>query len=131
HTRGRSDDTWVNMPIYSDWRLAICSSSMTPEQWAHWNFKLILMLSIMMSIALMLGLTIAMRAAQRRMRLSRMKTDFVSNVSHELRTPLSSIRVFGERLKMGHVQEEEKVREYGGYIEPESRRLTPLSNKIL
>jgi signal transduction histidine kinase len=131
HTRGQSDDTWVNMPIYSDWRLAICSSNMTPEQWAHWNFKLTLTLSILMSIALMLGLTIAMRAAQRRMRLSRMKTDFVSNVSHELRTPLSSIRVFGELLKMGRVQDEEKVREYGDYIETESRRLTQLINNIL
>src|SRR5690349_20014234 len=60
-----------------------------------------------------------------------MKTDFVSNVSHELRTALSSIRVFGELLKIGHVQDEEKVREYGDYIETESRRLTQLINNIL
>jgi signal transduction histidine kinase len=131
HTRGQNDDTWVYMPFYSDWRLAICSSNMTPEQWAHWNFRLTLALSVLMSIALMLGLTIAMRATQRRMRLSRMKTDFVSNVSHELRTPLSSIRVFGELLKMGRVQDEEKVRQYGDYIETESRRLTQLINNIL
>lgn len=130
-THGQHDDTWISMPFYTDWRLAICSSNLTPEQWAHWNFKLTLTLSILMSLALMLGLTIAMRAAQRRMRLSRMKTDFVSNVSHELRTPLSSIRVFGELLKMGRVQEEDKVREYGDYIETESRRLTQLINNIL
>ncbi|HYJ46649.1 MAG TPA: histidine kinase dimerization/phospho-acceptor domain-containing protein, partial [Pyrinomonadaceae bacterium] len=130
-TTGQNDDTWVYMPFYSDWRLAICSSNMTPEQWAHWNFKLTLTLSILMSIALLMGLTIAMRAAQRRIRLSRMKTDFVSNVSHELRTPLSSIRVFGELLKMGRVQDVEKVREYGDYIEAESRRLTQLINNIL
>jgi signal transduction histidine kinase len=65
------------------------------------------------------------------MKLSQMKTDFVSNVSHELRTPLSSIRVFGEFLKLGRVQEPEKVNEYGEYIETESRRLTQLINNIL
>lgn len=131
HTRGQDDETWVAVPIYMDWRVAISSSNMTPEEWAHWNFKLTLTLSVLMSIALMLGLTIAMRAAQRRIRLSQMKTDFVSNVSHELRTPLASIRVFGELLKMGRVTESEKVREYGDYIETESRRLTQLINNIL
>jgi signal transduction histidine kinase len=60
-----------------------------------------------------------------------MKTDFVSNVSHELRTPLSSIRVFGEFLKLGRVKEQEKICEYGEYIETESRRLTQLINNIL
>ena len=65
------------------------------------------------------------------MRLSQMKADFVSNVSHELRTPLASIRVFGEFLKLGRVREPERVREYGEYIETESRRLTQLINNIL
>jgi signal transduction histidine kinase len=65
------------------------------------------------------------------MKLSQMKADFVSNVSHELRTPLASIRVFGEFLKLGRVKEPEKIREYGEYIETESRRLTQLINNIL
>jgi signal transduction histidine kinase len=60
-----------------------------------------------------------------------MKSDFVSNVSHELRTPLSSIRVFGEYMRLGRVTKEEKIREYGEYIEAESRRLTQLINNIL
>jgi len=60
-----------------------------------------------------------------------MKSDFVSNVSHELRTPLASIRVFGEFLRLGRVESEEKVREYGAFIETESRRLTGLVNNIL
>ena len=60
-----------------------------------------------------------------------MKADFVSNVSHELRTPLASIRVFGEFLKLGRVRDAERVREYGEYIETESRRLTQLINNIL
>jgi signal transduction histidine kinase len=84
-----------------------------------------------MTVALLSCIILALRAAGRQMRLSQMKTDFVSNVSHELRTPLASIRVFGEFLKMGRVSEDEKIREYGEYIETESRRLTQLVNNIL
>lgn len=60
-----------------------------------------------------------------------MKSEFVSNVSHELRTPVASIRVFGELMRRGRVQDPEKVRSYGEYIETESRRLTQLINNIL
>jgi signal transduction histidine kinase len=134
--KGQDDESWIWMPLYSDWRLAIRSSHLTPAQWAAWNFKLNLTLSILMTVALLSGIILALRAAQRRaaqrqMRLSQMKTDFVSNVSHELRTPLASIRVFGEFLKMGRVSDDEKIREYGEYIETESRRLTQLVNNIL
>jgi signal transduction histidine kinase len=129
--KGLDDETSIWMPFYSDWRLAIRSHHRTPAQWAAWNFKLNLTLSILMTVALLSGIILALRAAQRQMRLSQMKTDFVSNVSHELRTPLASIRVFGEFLKMGRVQDEEKIREYGEYIETESRRLTQLVNNIL
>ncbi|HEY0324002.1 MAG TPA: HAMP domain-containing sensor histidine kinase [Pyrinomonadaceae bacterium] len=129
--KGLDDESFVWMPFYSDWRLTIRSHHSTPAQWAAWNFKLNLTLSILMTVALLSGIILALRAAQRQMRLSQMKTDFVSNVSHELRTPLASIRVFGEFLKMGRVQDEEKIREYGEYIETESRRLTQLVNNIL
>jgi len=65
------------------------------------------------------------------MKLSEMKSDFVSNVSHELRTPLASIRVFAELLRLGRLRSPEKSQEYGEYIEAESRRLTGLINNIL
>lgn len=65
------------------------------------------------------------------MRVSQMKTDFVSNVSHELRTPLASIRLFGELMQSKRVKEWDKVHEYGEHIEVESRRLTQLVNNIL
>ena len=65
------------------------------------------------------------------MRLSEMKSDFVSNVSHELRTPLASIRVFAELLRMGRATSPEKVREYGEYIDVESHRLSRLIDNIL
>lgn len=129
--KGQNDEALTMLPVFTDWKLGIRSRQMTPEQWARWNFNVNLTLSILMAVAVMGGIILALRMASREMKLSQMKTDFVSNVSHELRTPLSSIRVFGEFLKLGRVTEHEKICEYGEYIETESRRLTQLINNIL
>ncbi|HEX8774698.1 MAG TPA: HAMP domain-containing sensor histidine kinase [Pyrinomonadaceae bacterium] len=129
--KGQKDETWTSLPYFSDLLLTIQSRNMTPEQWARWNFTVNLSLSILMTTVLIGGIVLALRTASRELKVSRMKTDFVSNVSHELRTPLSSVRVFGEFLRLGRVKEEEKIREYGEYIETESRRLTQLINNIL
>lgn len=129
--RGQNDETKANLPYVPDLYVAIQSRNMTPEQWARWNFIVNLSLSILMTTVLIGGIVIALRTASRELKVSQMKTDFVSNVSHELRTPLSSVRVFGEFLRLGRVKEEEKIREYGQYIETESRRLTQLINNIL
>ncbi len=80
----------------------------------------------------MLGaILLTTRSAAREMRLSAMKSDFVSNVSHELRTPLASIRVFGELMRTGRVGSPEKAREYGERIEGEALRLGQLVENIL
>ncbi|HEX8141112.1 MAG TPA: HAMP domain-containing sensor histidine kinase [Pyrinomonadaceae bacterium] len=129
--KGQNDEVWMGLPYFSDLLLAIQSRNMTPEQWARWNFNVNLSLSILMTTVLIGGIVLALRTASHELKVSRMKTDFVSNVSHELRTPLSSVRVFGEFLRLGRVKEEEKIREYGEYIETESRRLTQLINNIL
>jgi signal transduction histidine kinase len=129
---GQGDAVTMSIPfIFTDWRLGIQSRYMTPEQWAKRYFAINLSLSVLMTLVLVSGIVLALRMASRQMKLSQMKADFVSNVSHELRTPLASIRVFGEFLKLGRVKEPEKVREYGEYIETESRRLTQLINNIL
>jgi signal transduction histidine kinase len=129
--KGQKDETWTSLPYFPDILLAIQSRNMTPEQWARWNFIVNLSLSILMTTVLIGGIALALRTVSRELKVSQMKTDFVSNVSHELRTPLSSVRVFGEFLRLGRVKEEEKIREYGEYIETESRRLTQLINNIL
>jgi signal transduction histidine kinase len=129
--KGQDDKTAMSMPYFYDYALVVRSRHMTPEQWAHWNFNFTLTLSALMTAVLIGGIILALRTASREMRLSQMKTDFVSNVSHELRTPLSSIRVFGEFMKLGRVREPEKISEYGEHIETESRRLTQLINNIL
>lgn len=67
----------------------------------------------------------------KKMKLARMKTDFVANVSHELRTPLALIRLYAESLDMGRVSPESKKQAYYKTIINESERLTKLINNIL
>lgn len=117
--------------IFQRWSLMMRMRHMTGEQWARRNFIINASLWAVMTLFLIGGLVMTLRTASRSMKLSEMKSDFVSNVSHELRTPLASIRVFGEFFKLGRVKEPEKMREYGEYIETESRRLTQLINNIL
>ena len=117
--------------VFTDWTISLASRHATPAVVARKNFLVNLGLSAVLGAVLLGGIVLALRAASRAMKLSEMKSDFVSNVSHELRTPLASIRVFGEFLRMGRVDSPEKAREYGDYIETESRRLTQLINNIL
>ena len=117
--------------IFTDWTLGMRMKNVTEEQWSRRYFVTGFTTSLLTALVLLGGIVLALRTASRAIRLSQMKADFVSNVSHELRTPLASIRVFGEFLKMGRVREGEKIREYGEYIETESRRLTQLINNIL
>jgi len=117
--------------VFTDWTISLQGELAAPEKWARANFAYNITLSAALAVALIAGITLTLRTALREMRLSAMKNEFVSNVSHELRTPLSSIRVFGEFLRLGRVTNADKVREYGTYIETESRRLTQLINNIL
>jgi two-component system, OmpR family, phosphate regulon sensor histidine kinase PhoR len=129
--KGQNDVKKMYLPHYSDWKVAIQSKNMTPAQWARWNFQFNLTLSVLLTLALIAGIALTLKTTAREMKLSQMKADFVSNVSHELRTPLASIRVFGEFMKLGRVKEQDKIEEYGTYIETESSRLTQLINNIL
>jgi len=117
--------------IFQRWYLLNRMRHETEEQWARRFFTTNAAIWMAMAVLLLGGLALTLRAASRAMRLSQMKSEFVSNVSHELRTPLASIRVFGEFFKLGRVNDPAKAREYGEYIETESRRLTGLINNIL
>ena len=117
--------------VFTDWSISLQGDFASPEKWARANFALNMTLSAVLAAVLLGGIALTVRTALREMNLSAMKNEFVSNVSHELRTPLSSIRVFGEFMRRGRVVEQSKVREYGSYIETESRRLTQLINNIL
>ena len=117
--------------VFTDWSLGLASRHATPAHVARRSLLINTGLSAALAAALLGGIVLAFRTASREMKLSQMKNEFVSNVSHELRTPLASIRVFGEFLRLGRVDNPEKIRAYGDYIENESRRLTQLINNIL
>ncbi len=130
--KGMHPEIQKHLPfVFTDWTVGIASRHATAAQVARQNFLLNIGLSVALALALLGGIVLALRTASREMKLSQMKSDFVSNVSHELRTPLASIRVFGELLRLGRVDSPDKAREYGEYIETESRRLTQLINNIL
>lgn len=125
-------DVWVPMQFaFSKWRLGARSLGLPQEQLAAQNFAVNFSLTILNTLALAVGIGFALRAASKEMKISQMKSDFVSNVSHELRTPLSSIRVLGEFLRSGREIEPEKLRKYGEFIETESARLAKLISNIL
>ncbi|HEX5759055.1 MAG TPA: HAMP domain-containing sensor histidine kinase [Thermoanaerobaculia bacterium] len=117
--------------VFTDWTMGLASRHATAAEVAHRNFAVNVGLSALLAGVLLGGVLLALRTASRAVKLSTMKSDFVSNVSHELRTPLASIRVFGELLRLGRVESLDRAREYGEYIETESRRLTQLINNIL
>ena len=117
--------------VFTDWRVGIRDLCQSPEEVAAYHFRQNAMWAGGAFVVLLGAIGLAIGAVARQMRLSQMKSEFVSNVSHELRTPLSSIRVFGEYMRLGRVTQPDKVREYGEYIEAESRRLTQLINNIL
>jgi signal transduction histidine kinase len=82
-------------------------------------------------LVILLGVSLTVRAAAHEVALSKLKSDFVSNVSHEFKTPLALIRMFGETLEAGTVDDEAKRREFYGIIRAESERLTHLINRVL
>lgn len=82
-------------------------------------------------LVMLLGVGLTVRAAAHEVALSKLKSDFVSNVSHEFKTPLALIRMFGETLETGAVEDESKRREFYGIIRAESERLTHLINRVL
>ncbi len=68
---------------------------------------------------------------RRARRLTRLRSDFVSQVSHELRTPLTQIRMFAETLRLGRVRSEAESARSLEIIDRESRRLGHLVENIL
>lgn len=117
--------------VFADWQIHLYGGGLSPVEWARSNRRFNLWLSVILAAVLLGAVVVTWRVAQRAVKLSQMKSDFVSNVSHELRTPLASIRVLSELLHRGRIDDPVKVREYGTRIEGEVRRLSGLVDKIL
>lgn len=83
------------------------------------------------SAVLVGGILFVIRKVSREMRLSRDRSDFLSNVTHDLKTPLTSIRMFIDTLRLGRVKEPGEVEECLGVMAGEADRLTRLIDRVL
>jgi signal transduction histidine kinase len=83
------------------------------------------------ALAALIGLVTAYRAFHRQLRLSELKSNFVSSVSHELRAPIASVRLLAESLERGKVSDGGKQQEYFHFIVQECRRLSSLIENVL
>ncbi|MDJ0764951.1 MAG: ATP-binding protein [Myxococcota bacterium] len=114
------------------WRLDVCfMDAASKRQLVGERSRLYLWALILLVTALGFGIGKTIQAMRQEARLSKLKTDFVSNVSHELRTPLTSIRMFTETLLLGRVRTKEDERECLEIIGRETERLSRLTERIL
>jgi signal transduction histidine kinase len=92
--------------------------------------QVIIWSALVLALVLIGGCLMLLRLGRRQLALARQQQDFVSAVSHELKTPLTSIRMYGEMLREGWV-DESKRKTYYDFIFHESERLTRLINNVL
>jgi signal transduction histidine kinase len=92
--------------------------------------QIIVWAALILALVLVGGFILLYRLGARQIALARQQQDFVSAVSHELKTPLTSIRMYGEMLREGWVEEARK-KSYYDFIFNESERLSRLINNVL
>lgn len=90
----------------------------------------IIWLTVVLTVVFLAGFYWMYRLGVGQIDLVNQQQDFVSAVSHELKTPLTSIRMYGEMLQAGWVDEARK-KTYYDFILDESERLTRLINNVL
>lgn len=94
------------------------------------SLHLIGWLSTLIALVLCGGFYFIYCLGLRQLALNEQQQDFVAAVSHELKTPLTSIRMYGEMLRSGWVNED-KRNTYYTYIHDESERLSRLIDNVL
>ncbi len=93
-----------------------------------WRF---LAIAAMLVLSLTTGMGLLLRSVNRELEQARRTQNFVAAVTHELRTPLAGIRLHGEMLLEGWVDDEEQRREYYRRIVRETDRLGTLVERVL
>lgn len=101
------------------------------EDLLHERYVENLMMLAVLFLLLVSGIILIYYNVRKELRLTQLKSDFVSNVSHELRTPLSLISLYSETLVLDRLKSEEKKKEYYSVINSETNRLSKIVNSIL
>ncbi|NQZ89998.1 MAG: HAMP domain-containing histidine kinase [Colwellia sp.] len=92
--------------------------------------EFLILIALLLVLALVFGTYALFRLTYRQSQLAQQHQDFISAVSHELKTPITSIKMYGEILKNGWV-DEIKREKYYDFIYSESERLSRLISNIL
>jgi signal transduction histidine kinase len=71
------------------------------------------------------------QVARRAKRIAAQQMEFVAGVSHELCTPLAVINSAAENLMDGVIEDTSEIKEYGGMIRDQGRRLEHLVDEVL
>ncbi len=90
-----------------------------------------LSVAAMLVVSLATGLVLLLRSVHKDLESAQRTENFVAAVTHELRTPLSAIRMHGEMLREGWVQDEAKRHEYYRRIVRETDRLENMVERVL
>ncbi|RUT79145.1 sensor histidine kinase [Ancylomarina longa] len=120
-------DIW----LFPGYQLGIQMKGNTIEDLVRKRTRTNIILLIVMDIILLLGAWFVYKSIRQQLRLTQLKSDFISNVSHEIRTPLALINMYSETLEMGRINSEAKKHEYYKVINTEANRLSRMVNKIL
>jgi two-component system phosphate regulon sensor histidine kinase PhoR len=134
-TSAKDEPGTLSLPLpapLAEWRILAKLPTDDTIRVALWRNRTIYLVTLALFYALItIGVVVTLRGIWREVRLSRLKTDFVSNISHELRTPLTSIRMFAETLKMGRATTKEEQDACIDFIMKESERLGQLAERTL
>lgn len=134
-TSDRAEANLLSLPLpppLSEWRISAHLPSEDPIRTALFRNRTIYIVVLsLFYVIIIVGVVMTLRGISREMRLSRLKTDFVSNLSHELRTPLTSIRMFAETLKLGRAPSKEEQDACIDFIWRESERLSQVAERTL
>lgn len=114
-------------PPFESYELQIYRAPLGPGQ----ETRLVDLLAAGIGLTLIGGLSILYRLLVRQIELSKQQRNFISAVSHELKTPLTSIRLYGEMLRSGWVNDAAKKQQYYDFIFSESERLSRLVANVL
>lgn len=114
-----------------DYELGIQLKGETIEDLVARRTRFNLWLIIIMDLVLILAAIFVFRSIRQQVRLTQIKSEFISNVSHEIRTPLAVINMYSETLEMDRIKDENKKKEYYRIINTETNRLSGIVNKIL
>jgi signal transduction histidine kinase/tetratricopeptide (TPR) repeat protein len=127
--RGDPVEDVIFDPLKDDARVKYVYGKFTRERRFRFT-KIAAIYTVGISIFLS-GLYFMVSNIRHKVKITRMKEDFISSVSHELKTPIAAVKMLAETLRRGKVKKDARKAQYYDMMIRESDRLTRFINKIL